>query len=278
MCRLALIVGTDVDVATKAVEAFVRASRCDPYLADLSNTSTKCAAHSDGWGFTLIEVGDRGVKTAAFYKSGKPVYDDSQGLSHLTSLLASVSGGFALLLHSRKASVGSPGGYNAHPFVYEGKGFTYWLAHNGTADEVSLRRVLGISEALDVSDTQLLGRYIYGRLESLDFENVAKAYSEAVKYIKTAMNTVSLAYSSRDVTGIVTSYVVKSYIDDEKRLRYYKLLAISGGSVEVFASSTLGLYLNGIEGEVSELPVNSGVYLKIGASGVLEKKGFSLGF
>lgn len=272
MCRIALIVSLDKAFKksgrglgfSDVIEAFIKSSECDPYLASLTSKGD-CGSHDDGWGYVLMgwdsEVSDAYI---ASYKTSRPVFKDVAGVNSMLNLLKEGLN-YVLILHSRKASIGSKNVFNAHPFYFSGKGFDYWLVHNGTALKEELTDALNVTmreDLLDVSDTYLLGAYIYTQMNGLNPENVVNAYRKAVKFTKTALNTAALAFNTSKVIAVVTSYLSKAKLGNVKEVNYYRLYEYEGNGVRAVVSSTLALHLRN-KGQVNEVPLQSGLLFNI---------------
>jgi len=279
MCRIALIAGLNVTSnasnPNEVVEAFIKSSECDPYLASLTGREG-CASHDDGWGYVVVGWdGKGGDARIASYKTSKPVFKDVAGVNSLLDVLKD-SFNYVLILHSRKASIGSKNAFNAHPFYFSGRGFDYWLVHNGTALKEELTKALNLREFdnLDVSDTYVLGTYIYSQISELSQESLINAYRRAVKFTKTALNTIALTFNTSSLIAVVTSYLNKGRLGNVKEVDYYKLYEYEGRNVYAVVSSTLALHLRS-EGRVNEVPLQSGLILNFD-EGRLNKTWFRL--
>lgn len=251
MCRLLALVGKNLDRYLDYVDSFTMASKCDPYLAELSGSGT-CGSHDDGWGYAVVGVDRDGRFVSQHYRTTIPVFHDQEGLNYLKSLLSRYSL-LSAIVHSRKLAEGSARIVNTHPLHFGWKGFEMWIAHNGLMDSEALSKDLNISRIPDITDTYYLGEYIYRALSYVNRKELVEALKNAARYTKTAMNTLIILYDDNKMITSVTFYLTKSRINNPSAFRYYKILTRNSGEFYTFFSSSLLYYLNSKE-NIGELP------------------------
>ncbi|MGA1974057.1 MAG: class II glutamine amidotransferase [Conexivisphaerales archaeon] len=79
--------------------------------------------HVSGWGIYASDFGG----SSLHYRSRKDAWDDPS-FDLVTETMGNFAGPHSVMLHLRKASVGTPLAVNSHPFVIEGRAFM----HNGS--------------------------------------------------------------------------------------------------------------------------------------------------
>lgn len=195
MCRIlaALLTRPSTELINSLFEAFINASKHDPYL--LAVTRGVAKSHSDGWG--IVAVGEiDGVLSVVEYKSLYPVF--SKAVSEIIETIKNRLSMFKevyLLIHSRKASRGEPYGTDyLHPFLRLSERGALWFAHNGGADKKELAALLGVHYWINV-DSGLLGHYLMSRIMECYESNgdldecVKTSYIEARRYVRGLYNT-----------------------------------------------------------------------------------------
>ncbi|MCD6503745.1 MAG: class II glutamine amidotransferase [Euryarchaeota archaeon] len=263
MCRVTLVIGDQngVGTASKILDAFVKASKREVFHDSIQS-------HKDGWGYVLVtfQEGDLEAQPTKVitYKTSKPVFSDETGINNLKDTLKA-SEEYVLIVHSRAASQGKVNAFNAHPFHFSGKSYELWIVHNGSMNSEELSKELGITHISVVSDTYLLGRYVYERLESPSLDTIKDVFSCAKGFTKTAMVTMSLFYerTNDEMHVFVTNYF-------KQREEYYSLYLLDLKDEGLFSvySPTVGYYLKdyneyqeGIEG--SKIPNEHFLYVKL---------------
>lgn len=262
VCRLLALVGTDISDSSSYdyVNAFVKASKCDPHLTNLLGKN-ECEGHSDGWGYAAVGI-QHGRKTLSIhYRSTLPIYDDLEGVRGLSRTIQGLVAG-AVIVHSRRLAEGSARVWNTHPIYYNWKGFEMWIAHNGVMDSDTISKDLDLVKLPDTTDTYYLGEYIYRQVKEVSGGELVKALRSAAKYTKSAMNTLIILYDNRSLITSVTFYLTKDMLDSPRALRYYKLFRIGSGNSFVFISSSLVTYLERTE-KIEELPPQTAVIIEI---------------
>lgn len=268
MCRQLIAVGNLSELPPAVLEAFAKASACDPLMPSVAGTG-KCGRHGDGWGFAAATLEE--YQRVEHYRSTIPVYEDAWGFEKLRRALR---GEGVLVVHARKASAGSVSARNTHPIHYGWRGYEMFLAHNGSMRAGDLAASLGVPVLPDVTDTFYLGEYVYRRLDLPGARNLAEAFGEAARYTETAMNVAAMLWGS-SLLGVAISYLSPGLLGSEVHERYYRLLLLRGdGWVAVF-SSTLAEYLGG-EG-FEELPFQSGLALSVERGGGVRVRAFRVG-
>ncbi|MCX8184549.1 MAG: class II glutamine amidotransferase [Sulfolobales archaeon] len=259
MCRLLMLVGTNLAKLSLYIDSFVKASECDLILADYLKRS-KCENHSDGWGYAVVGIRDSGEKISTHYRSTTPVYRDFAGVESLKSVLREIRVG-VVIAHSRKSAEGSVKIGNTHPIYYSWKGFEMWIAHNGVVDSDGLSRTLGIAKLLDTTDTYYLGEFVYRYLDSVDVEKLAEALKSAAKYTKTAMNTLTTLFNGEKAVSSITFYLAEQRARDSLAVKYYKILTREFENSRVFFSSSLLSYLS--DTDAGEIPQQTAVLVEL---------------
>ncbi|MEM1930534.1 MAG: class II glutamine amidotransferase [Sulfolobales archaeon] len=259
MCRLISLVGMDLQSYVEYVDSFVKASKCDPYLTELLGLS-ECEGHGDGWGYVLVGTRDDNRDVSLHYRTTLPVYHDLHGISNLKSLLRDIGFG-VLIAHSRRLAEGSARTGNTHPIHYNWKGFDMWIAHNGVMDSDGLSKELGAPKLPDTTDTYYLGEYLYRRLTGVHAGDLVEALRRAVKYTKTAMNTLIILYDDKRLMFSVTSYLTKDRLRDPLAVNYYKILARESNTSYAFFSSSIARYIH--SSDTIELPLQTAVTIEL---------------
>lgn len=239
MCRIALIISGNNDKINDVIAFFIKASQYDPYKLKISRKRDQ--RHPHGWGFLLFTYTDKYLRQF-HYRSIKPVYNDYDGVQLLKNIINDESYKI-ILLHSRAASHGKTNLFNTHPFHFSGKGYQYWIAHNGTMNINLLFERLGMKKR-EFSDSYLLGRLIYELINYPTEDSIIKSFREAVKYTRTAMNTVNIFYSvEQQIIITVTSYISNNLLKKKEYVDYYKLLYRTSNNELILGSSTVIDYL-----------------------------------
>ncbi|WP_010478053.1 class II glutamine amidotransferase domain-containing protein [Thermococcus zilligii] len=232
MCRVLFGVGEGKRIRP-LLEAFIDASENDPY----KEARGKGREHRDGWGYVLLGKG-----AVNHYRSGRPVFEDEEGVEKLET---SLDGFVVLLAHSRAASQGTKGLFNVQPFAFStGRGFFFWLYHNGDLDKDEIIRLAELSreDLKNASDSYVFGAYLSRKLESLSKEDLLKRYSEIRGTTKTSFNTGALFLTPDSIKGFVTAYSEPEYILRRENWDYARQIVLSEKNLFAVASSTLELY------------------------------------
>jgi len=261
MCRILVIVGHSLSILPEIVEAFNKASECDPYLTELLN-SRACESQGDGWGYTVVGVLASGEEVVDYYRTARPVFKDPHGLGRLKSFTEGLALGVAIA-HSRRAAVGSIKVRNTHPIHYAWKEFEMWIAHNGVVDAEAIARDAEIPKVGDATDTYYLGEFIYRAVRDLKVGDIVKSVVRASKYTKTAMNTAILFYTEGRVVLVVTSYLAPERLSNAKAVNYYKLYQLETENALALFSSSILKYYSTQGGRVSEVRLQSGVAVEL---------------
>jgi predicted glutamine amidotransferase len=215
MCRQLGIITTqnDSSITAPALRVFKR------IITDGRIPDGQPAGHHDGWGTALMR------ETAAqHYRSTQsgatdPVYDE------LIELAGQQSRG-SLLVHARKASVGSKLIANTHPFVSGGLAFS----HNGTILEYAKIHLAAPFNQLEgTTDSEKFFALIRQEYRSFSRGQLAEAVQSAARRIMyrnidfTALNIILIADGLLIASRIVNeknSFVKKSL--SKKRLNRKK--------------------------------------------------------
>ncbi len=237
MCRIMMIYGSNYDLILKTLNAFVEASEYDKYKVLLGSTPS----HKDGWGYVAFSITvDNKINKTLYYRSTDPIFVDNEGIYKLIDFIRE-SDKVLILMHSRAISIGSLNIFNTHPYHYVGKNYSLWFAHNGTMLKDDLIKVLGMenSDTEKISDSYLLGLFLYRKIKELTEKEIVESYREASKYTKTAMNTISIFFKPDEMILMVTcSYLNHKIRNDPKRIDYYKLYELYGDETYAILSST----------------------------------------
>ncbi|ASJ00545.1 class II glutamine amidotransferase domain-containing protein [Thermococcus gorgonarius] len=232
MCRVLFGVGEGKRIRA-LLKAFIDASENDPY----KEARGKGRAHADGWGYVLLRKG-----SVDHYRSEKPVFEDEEGVGKLET---SLDGFVVLLAHSRAASQGTKGIFNAQPFAFSTRrGFSFWLYHNGDLNKDEIIKLAEFSEddLKHTSDSYVFGAYLCRKLESVSKEDLLKYYSEIKRTTKTSFNTGALFLTPDSITGFVTAYSKPEYLLRRENWEYVRQIVLSEENLFAVASSTLELY------------------------------------
>ncbi|MEM1917864.1 MAG: class II glutamine amidotransferase [Sulfolobales archaeon] len=259
MCRLISLIGRDLPSYIEYIDSFVKASKCDPYLMELLGRS-ECEGHGDGWGYALVGTRGSELDTSIHYRTTLPVYYDLTGVNNLKSLIHDINFG-VLIAHSRRLAEGSARTGNTHPIHYNWKGFDMWIAHNGVMDSNELSKVLGVPKLPDTTDTYYLGEYLYKHLTGVHAKDLVEALRRAVKYTKTAMNTLVILYDNKRLVLSVTSYLTKDRLRNPLAVNYYKILARESSTFYAFFSSSIARYIH--SPDTVELPLQTAVVIEL---------------
>lgn len=256
MCRFIAFAGLAplVDSLLPCIDSFVRSAERDPLLRAISRRGAE--SHGDGWGYAVAGRGVGGSLSTGFYRSSAPVYRDPKGVESLKSMVLGLDT-YMGVAHARLASRNEPLGVeNAHPFMIEdpGRGFTLWLAHNGSVRKEELARELGLGDLVSRrTDSFFLAHYIARELSSADPAGIVRAIEAVVEkgFVKTALNLGILIAGDPGVFLVVTSLYP---VGDPGRERYYKVYMVCGERLFVAGSSTIfEVYTCGDPGEAREL-------------------------
>jgi len=261
VCRLMSVLGSEWSSLPELLRAFSEASRCDPYLMSLRNSKV-CEGHGDGWGYVLVGVLESGEEVVNYYRSTRPIYEDTSVLGSLGGSARELVYG-VLVAHSRRKAEGSVRIGNTHPLHYSWRGFDMWIVHNGVVDADSIARELGVPRGEDTTDTYYLGELIYRSVTGLDLGNVVEKVRYASRYTKTAMNTSILLYTKGKALLVVTSYVNPDRLGDPKVVDYYRLYLLSDPRSSALVSSSILKYYNVRSESVSEVSLQSGLAIEI---------------
>ncbi len=224
--------------------------------------TSSCEGHSDGWGYVFIGILESGEEVVDYYRSTRPVYEDTYALSRLKESTRGIA--FEVLIaHSRRRAEGSVRIGNTHPLYYSWRDFDMWIAHNGVVDADAIARDLGFPRAADTTDTYYLGEFVYRSISSLSLNEILKKLREASKYTKTAMNTSILFYTRGKVILVVTSYLNPGRLGNPKVTDYYRLYLLQSPSTSAVLSSSILKYFNVLSEEVSEVPLQSGLAVEV---------------
>jgi len=233
MCRVLFAAGRGEEMVP-LVDAFVKASRNDPYKA----ARGKRPYHGDGWGYVLLR--DEGV---SHYRSLRPVFEDNTAVERLKN---SLEGFTVLMAHSRAASQGGRSLFNVQPFAFSTRrGFSFWLYHNGDLDKGKLIEMAGFEERdlEGASDSYALGAYLCRKLGSPEPDEVLRLYSPVMKATNTSLNTGTLFQTPEGISAFITAYSKPLYIMNPKNWDYVKQMVLRRENLFAVASSTLELYL-----------------------------------
>lgn len=240
--------------------------------------ASSCEGHSDGWGYVLIGILEGGEEVVDYYRSTRPVYEDTYALSKLKESTRGIAFG-VLVAHSRRRAEGSIRIGNTHPLHYSWRYFDMWIAHNGVVDAEAIARDLGLPRAEDTTDTYYLGEFVYRSIGDLSLNEIVKKLREASKYTKTAMNTSILFYTRGRAIFVVTSYLNPGRLGSPKVIDYYKLYLLQSPGTSVALSSSILKYFSILSEGVSEIPLQSGlaVELNLRERSEVERISFKLG-
>lgn len=236
MCRISFIYGENMELAKKIIQATVLASKNDKYKDALGYGPE----HGDGWGTISFSLSpDNTAKKAYYYATIDPIFEDSDGVNELIELVTN-SQRTLTVIHSRYTSAGSSNVFNTHPFHFAGKNFEMWFVHNGTMNKTSLAKKLELSPPKEVSDTYLLGSFIYQGVEKLDLKHLVNQFKKATTHTKSAMNTMSIFHTvDGKLYATITSYVAKNLLQNREAVNYYKLFAFESEEIFTVVSSTI---------------------------------------
>lgn len=249
MCRIMSLAFTSEksNLVDLFIDAFIKASRYDPYLERLSSE----ASHGDGWGIASISFQDN-KPHVYYYKSADPVYTDTSEKALKSIVNDLKKHDYSLvIIHARKASSSEPVGEKySHPFYIEVDGLKAWFIHNGSADKKILGDKLGLDPRTHV-DSELLGRLLVLEIDKclgsggVIQDCVYRAYSVSKEYIleKSALNT-SLLISRNTWCELYTSHWVKNPGSDARR-EYYSIIAYETRGFTASGSITIKNYLPG---------------------------------
>ncbi len=270
---------------SEVIDAFIKASQCDPYLPyncrdfcknSVSSIENNCS-HSDGWGLSIITFNSNTQGSVYYYRSTTPIYRKTSSVllidvaNKILSLGEPVT--LYLVLHSRKKSPGEPFGLEyTHPFMYNFEHGVAWFSHNGSASKRELAGSLGIGGEENYVDSQLLGFYIVKYIRECvkgegDLEHcVIEAYRKAKNYIpsNTGFNTTLLLLWKNTVHLYISQWVNNPSSEDRKK--YYDIIARVSNNLVYTASITIREYL----------PLNQQRELRVIEPGVYELKPSSL--
>ncbi|ACB39783.1 class II glutamine amidotransferase [Pyrobaculum neutrophilum] len=167
--------------------------------------------HGDGWGFVAASPTD-----FLLYKSAKPAWEDPTEVPLRDAVLA----------HARAASPNEPrGAAHAHPYlVYADGGEALFVAHNGSVDKWAMAGEVGV-DPTRYTDSHILALFLAKR-----WSTPAKAFEEALRYVKTALNVAVLEFPS--LRGHVYTYY-------RGPREYYALYLLEAGGARAVVSSTL---------------------------------------
>ena len=256
MCRFIAFAGLAplVDSLLPCIDSFVSSAERDPLLKAISRRGAE--SHGDGWGYAVAGRGVGGSLSTGFYRSSAPVYRDPKGVESLKTVVLGLDT-YTGVAHARLASRSEPLGVeNAHPFMVEdpGRGFTLWLAHNGSVHKELLAQELGLGDlAGRRTDSFFLARYLARELGSVNPAGVTKAIEAVVEkgFVKTALNLGILVVGNPGVFLVVTSLYPAN---DPGRARYYRVYMAGDERLFVAGSSTMfEVYRCGDPREAKEL-------------------------
>ncbi|RLF79651.1 hypothetical protein DRN44_08555 [Thermococci archaeon] len=236
MCRISFIYGEDIELMKATVWATVQASENDKY----KNALGYGPVHGDGWGVIGASLSSRdSIKRMYYYSSIEPIFKDQEGINALLKFVEK-SRRSLVIIHSRYTSIGLSNVFNTHPFHFSDKEFEFWIVHNGTMDKRALELALKTPSPEDISDTYLLGRFIYEKIDKLDPAEIVRAYQQASAYTKSAMNTMGMFHSVKgELHAVITAYINEELRDNQNAIEYYKLVELISDNVRVVVSSTI---------------------------------------
>jgi glutamine amidotransferase len=123
---------------TSIFQAIQDVARYDPLLESRTRQSP---SHPDGWGYVNINDHD-----LVFAKSGYPVFDSQK---------PGIQNGI-VMVHARMASPGEPGGvFSSHPYHGSTQEIEIFMAHNGAFEKKGIAGRMGISDYMNITDSEL---------------------------------------------------------------------------------------------------------------------------
>ncbi|MBN2093555.1 class II glutamine amidotransferase [candidate division KSB1 bacterium] len=147
--------------------------------------------HGDGWGMTYLHH-----DSLNSYKSSQPCYQDLQFEN-----LSKISTRF-LILHSRRASKGSIGEQNSHPFLANIENDNYFFYHNGTIYEE-----LPFSNHFHRSGTTDSEMFFFHILTHLKPEKPIESYKSIFKKV-TNFSAVNSIFGNSQFCLLVNRYQI----------------------------------------------------------------------
>ncbi len=230
-----------VSTAFTLLDAFLKASREDPYLAALGAPEP---SHCHGWGYvvvasttaggyTLYARGDEGTCSANLATLATAVERVKEAISaHDWSRLVAI-------IHSRRAGRKEPRGpLHAHPYHYthpsrHGEQH-FFLVHNGSLEKDFFTKTVGLDPS-SYTDTAAAFYWLAKKLAA--GAEPATLYRRLTGYTRTALNTVLLHVKPGSETVVATAYTRPGL--DAARTKYYQFYMLKAESLLGFASSTV---------------------------------------
>jgi len=271
MCRLLGITYVK-EPALSLFTAFIRASQHD-FIAE------ECygfRSHNHGWG--LAASTDEG--RTLFYKFVIPCWDDEMVK---TLLNPRVLGGCGiLLLHSRRASAGTPiDSFSAHPFsTMLVDGSNIYVVQNGGLDKEKTYSMLKEKFGLKleaVSDTLLFTRLLAETYRDMGIEEPSERLLRALKTLyrklveRGAAGGLANTFILHSLPGDRSYMVAVRFIanETEKALKYGELFTSKNDDLFVIASSTVARLLEEQGYRMAPLKKNGILLVKIEKRGIL---------
>ena len=230
------------------IDAHVEASRNDPLLATITGGDGR---HCHGYGYILLAK-RRGGWSMHYHRYdaadtlGPGEESCEANLEHaagearrLRSLLEGAEE-VLLLLHSRRASRGSPRGtLEAHP--YHAKIFSptgpveFYLAHNGGVHHEDMARQLGLDPQA-YTDSHVLTLWIAKMIEK--GLSPIEALAEGARYVRSAYIVGTIVWPrSSNPTLIVSAIVPRDAEEDRKA--YYQPFLLRAPGIKALISPTV---------------------------------------
>ena len=229
-----------VNTASLLLEAFLKASREDPYLARLGVPDP---SHCHGWGYVVIWGTKEAYQGFEYARGdGGSCKENLAGLEYvverLKALLEAKWDRLLVVVHARRAGRNEPRGLlHAHPFsltvAFRHGPRTYYFAHNGSIRKDELARILGVDPSAYTDSFigfyWLVKRLSYGG-------DIAGLYRRLASYTRTALDTILV-----EKTGSTASMYVTGYVGDvdEDRRQYYQPYLVRATGIVGYASSTI---------------------------------------
>ena len=177
--------------------------------------------HVSGWG---IYASDRGGSTL-HYRSKNDAWDDS-AYDLMRAAVGRLTGPHVIMVHLRKASVGTPRVVNCHPFVVDGRAFM----HNGSIRGLS-DRFRATRNPIGQTDSE---KFFLLLLDSLEGRELPEALSNILPRLE-GKDYTSLNFILQDGLNL---YAYRHFRRHED---YYTMYyAQSGGSVSIASEPFYG--------------------------------------
>lgn len=268
MCRVVFARASRQGLKTlqQLVDAHVEASKNDPLLAAITERDGR---HCHGYGYILLAK-RRGGWSMHYHRYdaadtlGPGEESCNANLEHaakeaqrLKRLLEGAEEAL-LLLHSRRASRGSPRGtLEAHPYYAKiaspiGSAELY-LAHNGGVYHEDMARQLGLDPQA-YTDSHVLTLWIAkGIGEGLD---PVEALAEGARYVRSAYIVGTIYWlRSSNPTLIISAIVPKGA--DEKRRTYYQPFLLRAPGIKALISPTVKEKLRVVPGRIEKITITA---------------------